>query len=198
MVISDNCQHIPFRPSIARSEPIPAFLPGNYDTAQKAWKYALNPDYWTHCLAVTLGNGLSISEADAKRRLSYIAVRLKRNLWGNRHQKQGKIEFIAFHHSDANNKHKKSRDKEVGGAFRHGRSASSHEHYHAFMHVGGGHGQSNQEIASAIREIERARNRLPRDKEVHVDSDWWNGNSFHGYVTRQVNSGACGELIKPQ
>ncbi len=187
-------------------KPVVAFKDGNYLSVADAWKRGLNEEKYRHGLTVSLGNGSSVSEQHVKRRLKYIALRLKRRIWGNNHKDQRKIEFLVFHHSGANNKHKNKEEKEkgsldwswdligrqcqgVGERYQALQSMkrSSHEHYHALMHLRGHYGWSDQEIADAITEMERMRHKKHDEKEVHVNFDWWNGNGFHGYVAREVD-----------
>jgi hypothetical protein len=184
-----------------------AFKDGKYISVLSAWQHGLNEERYRHCLTVSLGNGLSVSEQHMKGRLKYIALRLKRRIWGNDKRDQRKIEFLAFMHSGANKKHKNKRGKEIGSrqwsvsrqqelVNKHHQSLGkryqsskpkSHEHYHVLMHIRGRHGWSDREIADAIDEIEQMRNKRPCEKDIHLDFDWFNQNRFHGYVASEAD-----------
>jgi hypothetical protein len=178
-----------------------------HDGDQRSLGKALNEEHWRHGLTVSLGNGMSVSEENAKRRLRYIALQLKRRIWGNNHRKQRNIEFVVFKHQFIN-QYKKREEKETGSrdqsdrqqkdladrqyqALRTstGKQGRFGEHYHAVMAVEGNHGWSDQEVADAIYEIEADRTKEWRgEKRVHVDWNWKNGNAFHSYVGREVEA----------
>jgi len=52
------------------------------------------------------------------------------------------------------------------------------------MAVEGDHSWSDEQIATAINEIECNRSEKRWEKRVHVDWDWTKGNRFHSYVAR--------------
>jgi hypothetical protein len=170
----------------------------------ETWKYGLNENYWTHGITISLGNGLNVSESQVKRRLRYIACRLKRQIWGHEDKNQRKIEFFVFKHQFFD-QHKKKDEKETGSRnwsvwkqkrfeqerydelkWNKSKKVSRGEHFHALMAVKGNHGRSDQEIADAITEIENNRKREQWEKKAHVDFDWRKGNRFHGYIGREV------------
>ena len=187
--------------SIELQKPIKPF----HDGDQRSLGKALNEDYWRHGITVSLGNGMSVSEENAKRRLRYIALHLKRRIWGNNHRKQRNIEFIVFKHQLVN-QHKNKEENEAGSQHRsdkwqkdlvdrrhralqtsRGKPDRFGEHYHAVMAIKGSHGWSDQEIADTIIEIEADRTREWRgEKAAHVDWDWKSGNRFHNYIGREV------------
>lgn len=164
---------------------------------------ALNEQYWRHGLTVSLGNGLSVSEDQARRRLRYVACRLKRLIWGQKNQR--KIEVIVFKHWMVN-RHKKKQELERGSRNwsdrqqqqlvdeRHqalktirGRHDRVGEHWHAVMAVEGKHGWTDQQIADAINAIEADRKREWRgEKAINVDFNWQKNNAFHSYVGREA------------
>jgi hypothetical protein len=182
-----------------------AFKDGKYCSVREAWRRGLNERKYRHCLTLSLGNGLSVSERHTRDRLKYIALKLKRQIWGNDHRDQRKIEFLVFKHSEANSKHRKKQDRETGSrdwsetlqqqlvekhhqALRSakGNKISSHEHYHALMYVRGNHGWSDRKLADTITEIERTRAKRDWEKDIHLNYDFSNGNSFHGYLAREA------------
>jgi hypothetical protein len=131
-----------------------------------AWRYGLNPEYWTHCITISQGLGWSVSEEQATRRLNYIGVRLLKAMFGNNfRRKRAKIRFLTF---------------------KQGSRASFNQHFHALMTIEGDHNWSDQKIAEAISEIDCKRSKRHWEKIVHVDFDWKDGNRFHSYVAREA------------
>jgi hypothetical protein len=129
-----------------------------------AWQHAPNPEYWRHCITISQGLGLSVSEAEATRRLNYIRVHLLKAIFGNNFRRKGaKIEFLVF---------------------KQGSRATFNQHYHVLMAIKGDHAWSDEQIAEAIVEIDRNRSKEHWEKDVHVDFDWKKGNRFHSYVAR--------------
>lgn len=177
----------------------------NRDPLSDAWRFGLDEHHWRHGITISLGNGLNVSKEQATRRLQYIALRLKRRLWGHRDEKQQQIDFIVFKHQLVN-PHKKKDDLETGSRnwsdleqkalvtkhyqdLKWGKSkkVSKGEHWHAVMAVNGSHGWSDEQIANAIKEIEKERTKENRwEKKARVDYDWRKKNHFHGYVGREV------------
>jgi hypothetical protein len=88
-----------------------------HDENPRSLGEALNEEYWRHGITISLGNRMSVSlsEAQVRDRLRYIALRLKRRIWGNNHDKQRKIEFFVFRHRWIN-KHKRQEEKKTGSA----------------------------------------------------------------------------------
>jgi len=171
--------------------------------------HLLDERYWRHGLTVSLGNGLNVSEHHARRRLRYVALRLKRMIWGN-DKRQRKIEFFVFKHQFVN-RHKKKQQLTRGSrdwteqeqrqlvekeyqslrydAFRSNRADpdSFGVHWHAVMAVRGNHGWSDDRIANAILEIERNRKREHHwEKPIDVQWNWQDGNAFHDYIGREA------------
>ena len=65
-------------------------------SVRDAWRHALNPEYWRHCITISQGLGWSVSEADATRRLNYIRVRLLKAMFGNNfRRKRAEIKFLS-------------------------------------------------------------------------------------------------------
>ena len=165
----------------------------------------LDERYWRHGLTVSLGNGLNVSEQQARRRLQYVALRLKRMIWGHNDRRQAEIELIVFKHQWVN-WHKKKQELGKGSkdwsekrqkqlvdkryrALQTSRSKYDQvgEHWHAVMAVRGIHGWSDQEITDAINEIEKNRKREYRwEKAIDAVSNWKDGNALHHYVGREV------------
>jgi hypothetical protein len=57
----------------------------------------LNGEYWRHCITLNLGNGMSVSEKEAKRRLNYLRVRLLKAMFGNSWRRMGvSIRYLLF------------------------------------------------------------------------------------------------------
>jgi hypothetical protein len=173
----------------------------------------LNEQYWRHGLTVSLGNGLNVSEQQARRRLQYVALRLKRMIWGN-DKRQRKIDLLAFKHQLINLRKKKQELKQgtkdwsdkrqkrlVEKRYQalqtsNGKSEHFGEHWHAVMAVRGNHGWSDQEIAHAIIEIEQDRIKEHRfEKPIEVEWDWQNENAFHSYIGREANYNDDGYFV---
>ena len=143
-----------------------AFLDYAGTSVADVGRHALNPEYWRHGITISQGLGWSVSEVEATRRLNYIGVRLSKAMFGNNfRRKRAKIRFLTF---------------------RQGSRASFNQHYHALMAIEGDHNWSDQQIAEAIREIDRNRSKRHWEKDVHVDFDWKKGNRFHSYVAREA------------
>jgi hypothetical protein len=129
----------------------------------------LNGRYWRHCITLNLGNGMSISEEEAKRRLNYLRVQLLKAMFGNSwRRKGGKIAFLVFKQG--------SRERE-------------NQHFHVLMAIEGKHNWSDFRIAMKIRSIELWRPRKRWEKPAHVDWDWKKGNVFMAYVSRETPRG---------
>ena len=95
----------------------------------------LNGEYWRHCITLNLGNGMRVSEEEARRRLNYLRVQLLRAMFGNSwKRKGGKITFLAF----------KQGSRERGN-----------QHFHVLMATEGKHNWSDFRIAMKIQTIER-------------------------------------------
>jgi hypothetical protein len=62
--------------SIELQKSIKPFHDGDWRSLGKA----LNEEYWRHGITVSLGDGMNVSAENAKRRLSYIALQLKRRI----------------------------------------------------------------------------------------------------------------------
>jgi hypothetical protein len=151
LAISDDPKHYPFRDYKGAS-------------VADAWRHGFNPEYWRHGITISQGLGWNVSEAEAKRRLNYIRMRLSKAMFGNNFRRKGaKIKFLTF---------------------KHGSRATSDEHYHALMAIEGDRNWSDEQIAKAIAEIDRNRSKRHWEKDVHVDFDWLKGNRFHSYVAR--------------
>jgi hypothetical protein len=54
----------------------------------------LNGEYWRHCITLNLGNGMSVCEKEAKRRLNYLRVRLLKAMFGNSWRRMGSTSGI--------------------------------------------------------------------------------------------------------
>ena len=128
---------------------------------------ALNEEFWRHGITINQGNGWSVSQEDAQRRLNYIRVGLLRRIFGNNFRRIGaKISFCMFTQ---------------------GSRKTDNQHFHAVMGIEGSHDWTDQRIAEAIEEIDRSRkNRKRWEKGAHVDLAWRKGNSFHQYSAREM------------
>jgi len=145
-----------------------AFHIGAYETVSDAWKHGLNKDYWTHGITLNLGNDLSVSERNARRRLNYIRIHLLKEMFGNNFRRKGaKIRFLVFKQGDYK---------------------TFNQHFHVLMAIEGNHNWSAQSIAAWIMTIDAQRTEKSWDKIVHVDWDWKKGNRFHSYVSREATS----------
>jgi hypothetical protein len=164
-------------------------------------------------LTVSLGNGLNVSEEQARRRLRYVALRLKRMIWGD-DKRQRKIELVVFKHQLVN-RHKKKQELEKGSKdlsdqrqkqlvekryqtlqTSRGKYDCIGEHWHAVMAVDGNHRWSDQKIADAIIEIEKKRKREHRyEKPIDVRFNCLDGNAFHSYVGREAKYDGGGYFI---
>ncbi len=123
-----------------------------------------------HCLTLNLGNGMSVSEAEAKRRLNYVRVQLLKAVFGNSWRRKGAaINFFLFEQG--------SRER-------------GNQHFHVLMRIKGEHNWSDFRIAMKIQSIELWRKRKPWEKPAHVDWDWKKGNAFMAYVSRETAGGA--------
>ena len=143
------------------------FHHGKWSNATEAWEHALNEDFWRHGITINQGLGWNVTEEAAIERLTYIRARLVRRIFGNSWRRRGAtIKFMVF---------------------RQGSKRSFNQHFHVLMGIEGNHDWTDEQIASAINEIDRQRrNRQEWEKAVHVDFDWIKGNNFHGYVGREL------------
>jgi hypothetical protein len=173
-----------------------AFKDGHVQFLPSAWN-GLNEKYWTHGLTISAGRDWNVSEQRARDRLTFLALRLKRKIWGNNRQKQRKIELLVFKHSKPKRlKHSLAKRHGKGPGKRSdpsGDTAGSAKlvgvHWHALMAIKGKHGWSNQQITDAINEIERnSKMRLPSEKTLYVDFDWEKDNAVHRYIAREERS----------
>ena len=163
-----------------------AFKDGNFQSLPRVWS-ALNEEHWTHGLTISANHDWKVSEQRARDRLTYLTLRLKREIWGNDHQKQRKIELMVFKHSLIKRRSKEQRKRSSPSAEPARSMELVGEHWHALMAIKGNHGWSAQQIADAINEIERnSKMRMRSEKAIHVDFNWKNGNAFHSYVAREV------------
>ena len=145
---------------------------------------ALNERFWRHVITIKAGNDWDVTEQRAKERLSYLALRLKRKIWGNNNKKQRKIAFFVFRHSWGK-KHNKIEEQDESVVHK-GSTERVGVHWHALMAVRGNHGWSDEQITDAINEIER-NSKIRRGAEMVADVEfgWKNGNAMHDYVGRE-------------
>jgi hypothetical protein len=131
----------------------------------------LNGAYWRHCITLNLGNGMSVSEGEAKRRLNYLRVRLLKAMFGNSWRRKGvNIRYLSF---------------------KQGTQDRGNQHFHVLMAIEGNHDWSDLRIAMEIQSIERGRSKKPWEKDAHLDWDWWKkDNAFMRYVSREATRGA--------
>jgi hypothetical protein len=171
MDISNSFQKLPFAAPIVPAKSIPAFLPGKYKTVREFWDGGLNPDFWTHGIVISQGNGMSVSPRQAAQRLNSIGRPLLREIFGNHWRDKANITFLVFQH---------------------GGYETYNQHFHALIHIDGEHNWSNFRIAMRIKSIDFMRHMLPEEaaaweKKLHVDWNWTNENRYHGYVSRFAN-----------
>ena len=157
------------------SNPIKPFREGLYWSAKDAWN-GLNEDYWRYGITINQGNGWSVEEDEAKRRLNYIRLKLLRAMFVNNFRRKGaKIHFCAF---------------------KQGSWQTCNQHFHTLMGIEGCHDWADLEIAEAIEKIDLGRrNRKRWEKPVHVDCEWHKGNNFHRYSAREMTHDADSYVV---
>ena len=131
----------------------------------REWAKAINPKCWRHGITINQGNGWSVSEEEARRRLNYIRVRLLKAIFGNNCRRKGRVYFLVF----------KQGSTEIGT-----------QHFHALMGIEGSHDWSDGKIAECVERIESERKRAGWEKPAHLDWNWRKGNDFHKYVAREA------------
>ena len=131
----------------------------------REWAKAINPKYWRHGITINQGNGWSVSEEEARRRLNHIRVRLLKAIFGNNCRRKGRVYFLVF----------KQGSTELGN-----------QHFHALMGIEGSHDWSDGKIAESVERIESERKRAGWEKPAHLDWNWRKGNDFHKYVAREA------------
>jgi hypothetical protein len=144
-----------------------AFHGEHYASITDAFRYGLNEQFWRWGLVFNQGNGWNVSEDRIKQRLRFIASRLLRKIYGNRHRDKAKVRFLIF---------------------KHGSTKSFDQHYHALM---GFEGQkpawSDFHIQMKVRDIDAEFIKSNKsEKLVSIDWDWTSGNRYHSYVSRFV------------
>ena len=147
-----------------------AFYDKSYSSVADAWSSGLNERFWRCGLVFNQGNQWSVSEKRVRERLRYIRSRLLRAIFGNRHRGKGSIRFLVF---------------------KHGSLKSFDQHWHVLMAIQGNRQDwSDFRIAFKVRDIDRRLIGLAKaEKLVYVDWEWREGNRYHSYVSRYVQSG---------
>jgi hypothetical protein len=146
-----------------------AFLPGKYSCPEDVWKSGLNPNYWRWGLVFNQGNGMNVTEERIRERLRIIAARLLKKIYGNHYRDRGRVRFMAFQH---------------------GSEERYDQHFHVLMAIEGErHGWPDWRIALQVQSIDRlSRSGAWNEKPVHVDFRWRNGNRYHSYDSRFLQS----------
>jgi hypothetical protein len=153
-----------------------------FKTVRDAWSKGLNETYWKWCLVFSAGNDLNISLDRVKERIRFIAANLLRMLYGNHYRrKNAHIACLTFQHGDR---------------------LSFDQHYHVMIGIDGPpHDWGDWRIMMTIKQLDRAYlsgrglkqpialkgyYRMHREKLVHIDWRWREGNQMHSYVSRYV------------
>jgi hypothetical protein len=153
-----------------------AFLDGRHSSIAGAWSSALDEQVWRWGLVFNQGNHWSVSENRVRERLRYIRSNLLRAIFGNRHRGKGSICFLVF---------------------KHGSLRSFNQHWHVLMALQGNRPNwGDFRVAFKIWDIDRQLIRSTKsEKLVHVDWGWREGNRYHSYVSRYVQSGKPDEYF---
>jgi hypothetical protein len=144
-----------------------AFHQRPYPSPKEAWR-GMNDKFWRWGLVFSQGNEWNVSVDRVKQRLRFIAGNLLRAMYGNNYRTKANIVFLVF---------------------KHGSSKSFDEHYHALMGFERGRPVwSDLRIDFEIKEIDTRFKGHKSEKCVWVDRDWKNGNHYHSYVSRFVQT----------
>lgn len=146
-----------------------AFHHRHYPSVAGAWSSGLNEQVWRWGLVFNQGNDWSVSENRVRERLRNIRSKLLRAIFGNRHRGKGSICFLVF---------------------KHGSLTSFDQHWHALMAIDGNRRNwGDFRVAFKVRDIDRQFIASAKsEKLVHVDWEWREGNRYHSYVSRYVQS----------
>ena len=155
---------------IFSSSPKPriAFLPGNYKTVADAWSHGLNEKYWRHGLVFNQGNGHNVTRNRVRERLSFIACRLLRNIFGNRYRDKGDVRFLGVEE---------------------GSKKSYNQHYHVLMAIDGDHGWDVRRVQQEIKTIDAMfliSHGWYGEKPAEIECGWELGNRYHSYTTKML------------
>lgn len=147
-----------------------SFYQKQYSSVSDALSTGLNEQCWRWGLVFNQGNDWSVSENRVRERLSYIRSNLLRAIFGNRHRGKGSIRFLVFKHGGLN---------------------SFNQHWHVLMAIEGSRPDwSDFRVAMKVSEVDGEFIRsVKSEKLVHVDHEWRQGNRYHSYVSRYVQSG---------
>ena len=162
-------QELAFR----KSKDVPfenAFYQKHHSSVAHALSSGFNEQVWRWGLVFSQGNDWSVSESRVIERLRNIRSNLLRAIFGNRHRRKGSIRFFVF---------------------KHGSLKSFNQHWHALMAIDGNRPDwSDFRIVFKVKDTDCQLIRsIKSEKLVHVDWEWREGNRYHSYVSRYVQSG---------